>query len=686
MNKTIHYNRIWFGVLMLMPIFGFGQVGIGTVTPSAKSALDIQSTNAGILIPRVTSAQRIAIAPAATDSGLKVYDTTTATFWYWNGTAWVEESNASTSWNTNGNSISVGNFLGTTNASDLVVNTGGNAATNERMRIGSNGKVTVNNTSGFTSDVFATYANNTTNGTTNSINNSVGTFAVNGYSSGDGTGVYGEVNGGASTSGTAIWGNLYGTATTASATSEAIWGTNSTAPAGTGVTAAVATGVRGEFTGTTGTAFSMGVLGVNLSTTGSAFGVYGQTSSSGGQGVFGTNLNTTASASHGIQGQTSANGAAAGVRGFNTAPTIGAGQNGFGVRGSANTAPSGTGFVMGVRGDCSGASGSTYGIYGQSASATGFGSDSVNTNASGTGMLAVGNNTAGTFLANGSGAAINGSAVGTFSVAKTAASGAGIIGVGNNLTASIPAPASGGGVIGIGTQFGVIGYASTLVNTNGNNNGAANGANASAGGYFEVQNAGVAQTWTYVGVRDNGGVLRKIIGPGTVNTIVEDLNGKKVALSCPETPENIFQDYGQGQLQNGRTHITIDPIFAKNIVVNEKHPLRVFVQLEGDCEGVFISNKSQYGFDVTELKKGKSNVPFSYTIVANRADAVNPDGSFAKYSEERFPLAPGPQPKTTIETKEDNILTREVANDEKPLVLPNTKPKKRQKQNTEIQN
>ncbi len=34
-------------------------------------------------------------------------------------------------------------------------------------------------------------------------------------------------------------------------------------------------------------------------------------------------------------------------------------------------------------------------------------------------------------------------------------------------------------------------------------------------------------------------------------------------------------DVGQGQLQNGRAYITLDPIFAKNIVVNSQHPLRV---------------------------------------------------------------------------------------------------------------
>jgi hypothetical protein len=322
---------------------------------------------------------------------------------------------------------------------------------------------------------------------------------------------------------------------------------------------------------------------------------------------------------------------------------------------------------MGVRGDCSGANGGTYGVYGQSASSTGFGADGVNTNVNGTGIFAVGNNAAGSYLTSGSGIASNGTAVGIFGIAKTAASGVGIIGIGNNLVGSIFTPATGCGVVGVGSQYGIEGIATTMVNTNLSNNSNVNGAAASAGGYFELQNGGTAQTWAYVGVRDNTATNRKIIGPGTVNTIVKDLKGRIVALSCPEAPENLFQDYGQGQLVNGKVHITIDPTLAMNILVNEKHPLRVFVQLEGNCKGVFVTNKTATGFDVEELDGGSSNTLFMYTIVANRANETNPDGTIAKYGEERFPLAPGPQKSNVIKTVEENMDTRNVSDDEKPI-------------------
>ena len=63
-------------------------VGIGSTSPDASAKLDIQSTTSGILIPRMTSAQRTAIASPAT--GLLVFDSDSDSFWYYDGTMWIE--------------------------------------------------------------------------------------------------------------------------------------------------------------------------------------------------------------------------------------------------------------------------------------------------------------------------------------------------------------------------------------------------------------------------------------------------------------------------------------------------------------------------------------------------------------------------------------------------------------------
>ena len=53
----------------------------------ASAQLDVSATDKGMLVPRMTSAQRTAIASPAT--GLLVFDTATGGFWFYNGTAWV---------------------------------------------------------------------------------------------------------------------------------------------------------------------------------------------------------------------------------------------------------------------------------------------------------------------------------------------------------------------------------------------------------------------------------------------------------------------------------------------------------------------------------------------------------------------------------------------------------------------
>lgn len=63
------------------------QVGIGTTSPAASSILDVTSTTKGVLIPRMSDVQRIAIpAPA---EGLMVYQTTAPSgLWMFINGAW----------------------------------------------------------------------------------------------------------------------------------------------------------------------------------------------------------------------------------------------------------------------------------------------------------------------------------------------------------------------------------------------------------------------------------------------------------------------------------------------------------------------------------------------------------------------------------------------------------------------
>ena len=68
----------------------FGQVSISPDPPHPSAIFDLKSTTRGFLMPRMTSFQRTSIGSPA--QGLKVYDTDTNTFWYFNGSAWVEQT------------------------------------------------------------------------------------------------------------------------------------------------------------------------------------------------------------------------------------------------------------------------------------------------------------------------------------------------------------------------------------------------------------------------------------------------------------------------------------------------------------------------------------------------------------------------------------------------------------------
>jgi len=98
------------------PFLSLAQVGIGTSTPNASAMLDINSTQKGLLVPRMTQAQRIAIPSPA--EGLIVYQTdNTAGFYFHSASNWIflPGSNAG-GWELNGNSGTdpSTDFIGTT--------------------------------------------------------------------------------------------------------------------------------------------------------------------------------------------------------------------------------------------------------------------------------------------------------------------------------------------------------------------------------------------------------------------------------------------------------------------------------------------------------------------------------------------------------------------------------------------
>jgi hypothetical protein len=125
---TILFKKHW--VMLCLSICSFGyqtiaqSVGIsnGVITPDTSSILEIRSTSKGVLIPRLTTAQRNAIATPAT--GLMIFNTTTNAFNYYNSSSWIELA-ASTAM--------VNSITGTTNRVSI-----GGTSTNPTVDIASN--------------------------------------------------------------------------------------------------------------------------------------------------------------------------------------------------------------------------------------------------------------------------------------------------------------------------------------------------------------------------------------------------------------------------------------------------------------------------------------------------------------------------------------------------------------------
>lgn len=234
--------------------------------PAASSMLDISSTTRGLLIPRMTSVQRTAIAAPAT--GLKVYDTTTNTFWYYNGVIWVEELSTTNGWRLNGNTIVATDFFGSVNAQPVKF-----FCNNvERFRLNpTDGEFVAGATaSPYAGDMIS------------AVSNAALPFGVNGYSANNGSGTWGEtlaasttafsaVQGvyGGSGAGAGVLGNYNGTNT--SNTRSGVSGICSTPAAATGgggvvgynaiASGAQRMGVLGYYNGA---AFGIGVHGIGF--------------------------------------------------------------------------------------------------------------------------------------------------------------------------------------------------------------------------------------------------------------------------------------------------------------------------------------------------------------------------------------------------------------------------------------
>src|SRR5690554_6593648 len=87
-SNKLHVIALKLIALFLFTTTMYSQVGIGTLTPDASAMLEVESTTQGLLTPRMTSSERIAISNPA--NGLLVYDTSENAFYFYKSSTWTK--------------------------------------------------------------------------------------------------------------------------------------------------------------------------------------------------------------------------------------------------------------------------------------------------------------------------------------------------------------------------------------------------------------------------------------------------------------------------------------------------------------------------------------------------------------------------------------------------------------------
>ena len=296
----------------------------------------------------------------------------------------------------------------------------------------------------------------------------------------------------------------------------------------------------------------------------------------------------TNAVSDGVDGVTSS-GTASGVAGINHGNGTGVyGTGGIGVLGTGGTGLYGFGS-------------SSYGIYGTS-------------NVS-HGIVGISNGNFFGVVGEGGGAGLYGS--GPTGIQGFGTAGYGIYGqhVGHSSLAAEPPyagiwgdtnPVGAAGVAGTG-QDGVGGI---FLNDSPSDYYSLVAANYSTGPIFAAVNAANGVSCTI-------NAFAQLQCDGGIGAMVQlDRGNRKVAMSGIESPENWFEDFGSAQLVNGVAVIRFDRDFIQT--VNTKKDYRVFPVPNGDCKGLYVTNKSANSFEVRELGNGSSNIRFDYRITAIR--------------------------------------------------------------------
>jgi hypothetical protein len=114
-----------------------------------------------------------------------------------------------------------------------------------------------------------------------------------------------------------------------------------------------------------------------------------------------------------------------------------------------------------------------------------------------------------------------------------------------------------------------------------------------------------------------------------------------IVFKCVESPKVTVEDWGIAELKNGKAFVGFSEEFVA--LMSDKTEYAVFLTPEGECNGLYVSKKEFYGFEVKELGNGKSNIRFSWQVKAVRI------------GDEETPVLEEPTPQFTDQEKDKQL-------------------------------
>ncbi|MGC2270850.1 MAG: hypothetical protein WA555_12635 [Candidatus Sulfotelmatobacter sp.] len=139
--------------------------------------------------------------------------------------------------------------------------------------------------------------------------------------------------------------------------------------------------------------------------------------------------------------------------------------------------------------------------------------------------------------------------------------------------------------------------------------------------YLENDDSTNAGDWVFDAVGPNYGgqctidLTGNLFCTGVLEAVASVAGNRKVGLYSVQSSEDWVEDFGSGRLSGGVAKVELEPHFGQTVTAANYH---VFLTPAGDCQGLYIANRTPTSFEVHELKGGKSNVEFDYRIVAHR--------------------------------------------------------------------